>query len=440
MKQQHETLPELVQWAKDGNLSLSLSSERLSFLLAIALWNQQQVESEMEEAELIDLFRQISALFTHSEESVSSRANQAINDLVRQRLLNRFTHDRVAALSLYRLTTLGIGISNYYIRQREFSTLRLSVQLAVVSQEIAQAAEAAEKGGDINIWQQRVFAPLKYAVAEILDNIDIGQRSMDEQQQSVKDNIAALLGKNWQAAIVSCEQLLNETSTTLRELQDTLEAVGDKLQSNLLRIQAAVFNRGGLLFIHQLNLDLQSKLDRIISWGQQAMELWSRYDQHVHKFIRTAIDMDKNRLFAQRLRQSIQDDAGCSWLLTYASAERLAELRSDEMQPRDAEVVGEIPPALIFESLTDISNQIQRTIMGLMAEHRTKGTPLVVDQILRDFLTNFPQESHFDIACIFIDSAIRLGIASDDLLGRPAKWQSINSYGSKVQAHVIDRY
>ena len=60
-----------------------------------------------------------------------------------------------------------------------------------------------------------------------------------------------------------------------------------------------------LYFIEQLITDLQSKLDRIISWGQQAIDLWIGYDRHVHKFIRTAIDMDKNRVFSQRLRNSI---------------------------------------------------------------------------------------------------------------------------------------
>ena len=48
-----------------------------------------------------------------------------------------------------------------------------------------------------------------------------------------------------------------------------------------------------LHFIDRLVFDLQSKLDRIISWGQQSIDLWIGYDRHVHKFIRTAIDMDK---------------------------------------------------------------------------------------------------------------------------------------------------
>ncbi|EJS89397.1 condesin subunit F, partial [Pasteurella multocida subsp. multocida str. Anand1_buffalo] len=66
-----------------------------------------------------------------------------------------------------------------------------------------------------------------------------------------------------------------------------------------------VIGQENLAFVEQLITDLQAKLDRIISWGQQAIDLWIGYDRHVHKFIRTAIDMDKNRVFSQRLRHSI---------------------------------------------------------------------------------------------------------------------------------------
>ncbi|GCU58205.1 chromosome condensin MukBEF kleisin-like subunit [Escherichia coli] len=50
--------------------------------------------------------------------------------MVRQRLLNRFTSEQAEGNAIYRLTPLGIGITDYYIRQREFSTLRLSMPVS----------------------------------------------------------------------------------------------------------------------------------------------------------------------------------------------------------------------------------------------------------------------------------------------------------------------
>lgn len=221
----------------ENDFSISLPVDRLSFLLAVATLNGERLDGEMSEGELVDAFRHVSDAFEQTSETISVRANNAINDMVRQRLLNRFTSEQAEGNAIYRLTPLGIGITDYYIRQREFSTLRLSMQLSIVAGELKRAADAADENGDEFHWHRNVYAPLKYSVAEIFDSIDLTQRLMDEQQQQVKDDIAQLLNKDWRAAIYSCELLLSETSGTLRELRDTLEAAGDKLQANLLRIQ-----------------------------------------------------------------------------------------------------------------------------------------------------------------------------------------------------------
>ena len=186
MSEFSQTVPELVAWARKNDFSISLPVDRLSFLLAIATLNGERMEGEMTEGELVDAFRHVSDAFEQTSETISQRANNAINDMVRQRLLNRFTSEITEGNAIYRLTPLGIGITDYYIRQREFSTLRLSMQLSIVAGELKRAADSAEEGGDEFHWHRNVFAPLKYSVAEIFDSIDLTQRIMDEQQQLVK--------------------------------------------------------------------------------------------------------------------------------------------------------------------------------------------------------------------------------------------------------------
>jgi chromosome partition protein MukF len=435
-----QTVPELVSWARKNDFSVSLPTERLAFLLAIATLNGERMDGEMSEGELIDAFRHVSKAFEQSHETVVVRANNAINDMVRQRLLNRFTSELADGNAIYRLTPLAIGITDYYIRQREFSTLRLSMQLSIVAQELKRAADAAEEDGDEFHWHRNVFAPLKYSVAEIFDSIDLTQRLMDEQQQTVKNDIAELLNQDWRAAISSCELLLSETSGTLRELQDTLEAAGDKLQANLLRIQDATLGSPDLGFVDKLVFDLQNKLDRIISWGQQAIDLWIGYDRHVHKFIRTAIDMDKNRVFAQRLRQSVQNYFERPWALTYANADRLFDMRDEEMTLRDEEVTGELPSELEYEEFNEIREQLAAMIEEALQIYKTENKPLNLGEVMRDYLAQYPRARHFDVARIVVDQAVRLGVAEADFSGLPAQWQPINDYGAKVQAHVIDKY
>ena len=435
-----QSVPELVSWAKKNDFSISLPPERLAFLLAIAALNGERFDGEMSEAELVDAFRHVTKAFEQSNDTVTIRSNNAVNDLVRQRLINRFTSEINDGLAIYRLTPLGIGISDYYIRQREFSSLRLSLQLSIVAQELKRAADAALEGGDEMHWHRNVFAPLKYSVAEIFDSIDMTQRIMDEQQRAVKQDIAALLSQDWQLAISNCEKLLSETSYTLRELQDTLEAAGDKLQASLLLIQDATLGDLSLEKIGNVVIDLQNKLDRIMGWGQQAIDLWIGYDRHVHKFIRTAIDLDKNRVFSQRLRRSIQSYFNAPWTLTFANAERLLDMRDEELALQDADVTGELPPELEFESIEQIQEHIIAHIEQNLLRFKEQNLPLDISQAIYQYLSQFPREQHFDIARLFIDQAIRLGISDADLAGLPAEWKPINDYGAKVQAHVINTY
>lgn len=435
-----QTVPELVSWSRKNDFSISLPAERLAFLLAVAVLNSERLDGEMSEGELIDAFREVSKGFEQTAETVTARANNAINDMVRQKLFNRFSSEIIEGNAIYRLTPLGIGISDYYIRQREFSSLRLSMQLSIVAGELSRAADAAEEGGDEFHWHRHVFAPLKYSVAEIFDSIDMSQRVMDEQQNSVKEDISALLSQDWQAAIANCEQLLTETSGTLRELQDTLEAAGDKLQTNLLRIQEANMNGSSSELVDKLVFDLQSKLDRIISWGQQSIDLWIGYDRHVHKFIRTAIDMDKNRIFSQRLRLSVQNYFTDPWALTVANAERLFDVRDEDLVLSNEEVTGELPVELEYEEFNEINEQLIEIMEQALAGYKKDQHPLDIGLILRDYLTKYPQKRHFDVARIIVDQAVKLGIAEADFSGIHPEWLAINDYGAKVQAHVIDKY
>ena len=50
-----QTIPELVSWAKEREFSLNLPTERLVFLLAIAIYNNERLDGEMLEADLVNI-------------------------------------------------------------------------------------------------------------------------------------------------------------------------------------------------------------------------------------------------------------------------------------------------------------------------------------------------------------------------------------------------
>lgn len=440
MSEFSQTVPELVGWVKQNDFSLNLPPERLAFLLAIALLGQARFEDELTEGELIDAFRIVSAQFDQVSETIAFRANNAINDLVQSRLINRFIGEVTEGANIYRLTPLGLGISDYYTRHREYSALKLSIQLSMLADEIGKALLAASEDGNADYWRKNVYAVLKYSVAEIFERIDLNQRTMDEQQQRVKDDIAALLSQDWRAAIANCEHLLNETSSTLRELQDTLQSAGDRLQTQLFNIQEQVYYREDLDFVDAMVYSLQMKLDRIVNWGQTTIDLWIGYDRHVHKFIRNAIDMDKNRAFSQRLRQSVTEYFDAPWFLTFCDAERLRDMRDEALVLRNDEVTGEMPPEVEFEELTVVSDQLSLQITDMLSRYKETGERIDLGFVLKNYLAQHPQIQHFDLAKIVINQAVRLGYSESDFNAIQPDWQAINEYGAKVQANVIDKY
>ena len=106
MSEFSQTVPELVAWARKNDFSISLPVDRLSFLLAVATLNGERLDGEMSEGELVDAFRHVSDAFEQTSETIGVRANNAINDMVRQRLLNRFTSEQAEGNAIYRLTPL----------------------------------------------------------------------------------------------------------------------------------------------------------------------------------------------------------------------------------------------------------------------------------------------------------------------------------------------
>ncbi|GLQ72839.1 chromosome partition protein MukF [Vibrio sp. vnigr-6D03] len=435
-----QPIDELVSWVKQHDFSLNLSTERLAFLIALAVLSNERFDEELGEGELHDAFSIVTRLFEETGEASAFRANNAINEMVNQKLLSRFTSEITDGASIYRLSPLAVGITDYYVRHREFSKLRLSIQLSMVAGEMEKAIAAAKEGGTPGHWQKNVYGVLKYSVGEIFDQIDLNQRVMDEQQQLVKDQIAELLNQDWREAINSCEALLSETSDTLKELQDTLQAAGDEMQTQILDIQGLVYGQDDLQFVEEALYGLQMKLDRIVSWGQQTIDLWIGYDRHVHKFIRTAIDMDKNRAFSQRLRQSVKDYLDAPWLLTYADAERLRDMRDEALVLRDDEVMGQVPMDVEYEEFEQVNDELSERINDMLKAHKERGASIDLGVVLRDYLSTHPQTHHFDLARIVVDQAVRLGYSESDYQAIQPDWQAINDFGAKVQANVIDKY
>ncbi|GAL25564.1 chromosome partition protein MukF [Vibrio variabilis] len=99
-------IDELVGWVKQHDFALNLSTERLAFLISIAVLSNERFDEELGEGELHDAFKIVTGQFEQTGEATAFRANNAINELVKQRLLSRFTSEVNDGASIYRLSLL----------------------------------------------------------------------------------------------------------------------------------------------------------------------------------------------------------------------------------------------------------------------------------------------------------------------------------------------
>lgn len=115
-------------------------------------------------------------------------------------------------------------------------------------------------------------------------------------------------------------------------------------------------------------------------------------------------------------------------------------MRDEELMLRDEEVTGELPDELEFEEFSEVNEQLAALMEAELAVYKRTQQPLDIGKVLQEYLQQYPQKRHFDVARIVIDQAVKLGIAEADLSGISAEWLAINDYGAKVQANVIDKY
>lgn len=486
-------LQDLLGWVKTNQFSINLPTGHILFLLAIYTL-QRSNETELNEDVLIDLYRQVMLDKDDSltEKALASAANKLINEFVSQKLMNRFSlnfenEGLLDAASIYRLSPLAIGIAEHYCRQKEFSNVGLSVQLAIVAKEMQEITNNLNTVDKAHFWRLNIWAPLRFSVAEVFDLIDYRQRQLDQEQEEVKTQVTNLLSqKNWQFAIESCQRLLENTGKTLRELQDTLSSAGDKLQAQLisivhaLAVQSEAINLVDMFVqdpslrttlhrdetdklamvdtfsqfsaeeraelvkvfngISDLVAHLQNNLDRIISWGQHQIDLWTGFDKHIHKFIRTSIDLDKNRVFSNRIARSVSDFLEAPWYLTYTSQERILDLRADTEVLVEGEELGEMPEEITYETYDNIQEHIASAMQVILAPYRAQKVPLNLAEVLQTVLRENPLSMHFDLTRILLDQALKMGMSTEELSGIQAQWQAVNDNHAQIQANVLNRY
>jgi chromosome partition protein MukF len=291
-----------------ARMKLDLGTADLCFLVALHARAEQDALAHFDEERLVDEFVRICDVTDPGAENPRKRATHAIQRMRDARLLARVDGAGMVRSGEYAMTALGGAIAQFLCADEALTRESLALLTKNIVTELASAKQAAGRAANPDDWRLGVVGPLRHTVADLVHGIERRQRGLDAQQSDVRDQIEALIQKDWFGAVDACERLLDDTARTLGELNEVLVADGGHLQALLGEIEEDGRDRGAPeaeAAAQQVSL----QLDRVLAWGSARQRAWSEYYQSVQRYLRDVVRMDPNRAVSQRLRDQLS-----SWL------------------------------------------------------------------------------------------------------------------------------
>lgn len=303
---------------------LEVKTLDLCFLAGLYLQGEREARTTFEEDTLVDLFEQICDLVDPGIDQPRKRATHAIQRFRDQRLLARVDGAGLVRAGEYALTRLATAVIEFYLAEEELTRESLTLLTHQLSAQLAAILSAAKHATAAEAWRLTVTAPLQVTIAELVRGIERRQRGMDAQQEEIQAHIAELLQSAWFEAVDRCQELLDKTAATLRELNTILMRDTSLLIALLQEIQALA-SAAGEPAPEAAAQRVIEHIDRIVAWGGERQRAWSSYYQNVHRFLREVVRLDPSRALSQRLRdQLVNWSANPLYLVVADAAPHLA--------------------------------------------------------------------------------------------------------------------
>jgi len=386
-------------------VNLDLKTVDLCFLAGLYLRADRAALASFEEDLLVDMFEQICDVVDPGAERPRKRATHAIQRLRDQRMLARVDGAGIVRSGEYALTRLAAAVVEYFLADEALTRESLTLLTGTLRAQLAEILAAAKRAESEEDWRQRVVAPLRVTVGDLVGGIERRQRGLDSQQEEVQAEIAKLLQADWFGAVERCQSLLDTTTDTLRELNEVLLRDTHHFVALLQEIQALA-SEAEQLEPEEAVQRVIEHVDRIAAWGGARQHAWSEYYQYVHRYLRDVVRLDPDRALSQRLRDQVAGWASTPFHLLVAAAPSIRLLR-----PLESRV--ERPPVTRLrtdrEAAPDLvePEDMGLAIETLVAEALAAGATSLVD-VTEWVLPNFPEDSHYAITGRVADELARV--------------------------------
>jgi chromosome partition protein MukF len=309
--------------------ALELDTAHLCYLIALRVRAEQSNLASLTEDELVDLYLQVSELLEPDAVNPRLRATHAIQHLRNNRLLRRVDGAGLVRAGEYALSRLAVAIVDFFIEDETLTRENLAVLTRALTSQLGMILANAQRAETDDEWRADVVEPLRVTVSDLVAGIERRQRGMDAQQEEVRERISALLQEDWFAAVDECELLLEETSTTLRELNEVLLHDSAHLQALLQDIENAANEARATDAVAQAQ-KVQEHLDRVTAWGGDRQRAWSDYYQFVQRYLRGVVRLDPDRAVSQRLRHQLANWLDRPFALVVAGEPSIRLLRDEQ--------------------------------------------------------------------------------------------------------------
>ena len=186
-------------------INLDLKTLDLCFLAGLYLRADRASLASFEEDVLIDMFEQVCDVVDPGAERPRKRATHAIQRLRDQRMLARVDGAGIVRSGEYTLTRLAAAVVEYFLADEALTRESLTLLTGTLRAQLAEILAAAKRADTEDAWRERVVAPLRVTVGDLVGGIERRQRGLDSQQEEVQAEIAKLLQADWFGAVERCQ-------------------------------------------------------------------------------------------------------------------------------------------------------------------------------------------------------------------------------------------
>lgn len=322
---------------RDG-VGLDLKPVDLCFLVALHTRAGQSNLTCFEEEVLLDVFEQVCDAVDSDGENLRKRATHAIQRLREQRLLSRVDGDGLLRAGDYSMTRLASGIVEFFMADQVLTRESLSLLTKALLVSLAQVKSQAKGAQTPEEWRLNVVGPLRVTVGDLVAGIERRQRGLDAQQEQVRKQIGELLEADWFSAVDRCQHLLDDTTTTLAELNSVLLHDTYQILAVLSDIEQAA-SQARMTEAEEATQRVSEQVDRVAAWGRTRQLAWSTYYQYVHRYLRDVVRLDPSRALSERLRNQLAGWTKQPFYWVIAQASKIRVLRENAIREQRPPVV-----------------------------------------------------------------------------------------------------